>query len=106
MTKVKSYSVPDGWNCLAELLEILPRSMDASKTIKLAVENLLEKVQNKPFISLDNFETEITVPDLPMDLKLWKKLLKDMSIPDVRDLHKLMTKRQSLVDDEIYRRTL
>ncbi len=105
MTNILSMSFPDGWTCLADLLEKMPRSMDRSKTVKLAIEQMLEKVTQTPFLSLDNFSTDKTIPDLPMDKKSWVKLLKGMEVAEVRDLKILMTKRLGLVDDEIYRST-
>ena len=105
MSKVKSFSFPDDWKCLDNLLEKMPRSMDASKTVKLAVEGLLEKVTKKPFVSLDSFSEEVTIPELKLDNKTFSKLLRGMDIVEVRDLQKLITRKQGLVDDEIYRKT-
>jgi len=106
MSKVKSFSFPDEWKCLDNLLDKMPRAMDASKTVKVAVEQMLEKVTNKPFISLDNFEKEdVVIPDLKMEVKTFNKLLKTMDIVEVRNLQKLLNKRKSAVDDEVYRRT-
>lgn len=79
--------------------------MDASKTVKLAVEGLLEKVTKKPFVSLDSFSEEVTIPELKLDNKTFSKLLRGMDIVEVRDLQKLITRKQGLVDDEIYRKT-
>jgi hypothetical protein len=79
--------------------------MDASKTVKLAIEGLLEKVTKKPFVSLDSFSTTETIPELRLDNKVFSKLLKDMDIIEIRNLQKLMTRKQGLVDDEVYKRT-
>ena len=106
MSKIITISYPNDWKCLDNLLDKMPRSMDRSKTIVVAIEQMLEKVTNKPFVSLDNFGTPDTItPDLHMDIKLWNKLLKTMDIVEVRNLQKLMTKRKGLVDDEVYKRT-
>ena len=106
MSKVKSFSFPDEWKCLDNLLDKMPRAMDASKTVKVAIEQMLEKVTNKPFVSLDSFDTEeIVIPDLKMDIKTFNKLLKTMDIVELRNYQKLLSKRKANVDDEVYRRT-
>jgi hypothetical protein len=106
MSKVKSFSFPDDWKCLDNLLDKMPRAMDASKTVKVAVEQMLEKVTNKPYVSLDSFGTKDTVvPDLHMDVKTFSKLLKSMDIVEVRNLQKLLGKKKTSVDDEVYKRT-
>ena len=63
MTNIHSFSFPEQWKCLTELMDKMPRSMDRSKTVKLAIEQMLEKVTKTPFLSLDNFATEITTPE-------------------------------------------
>lgn len=105
MSKVKSFSFPDDWKCLDNLLEKMPRSMDASKTVKVAIEKMLESISKKPFISLDNFADEKVTPELLMDRKTWNNLLKNMDVPEIKELKQLMTKRMSLIDDEIFKRT-
>lgn len=106
MSKVRTFSAPDDWKCLDNLLEKLPRSVDISGAVRMSVESFYKTVESKPTVTLDTFKTETTIPELNIDPKTWKKLLKDMSIEDIRELQTLMNKRKSLVDDEIYRRTL
>lgn len=106
MSKIRTFSSDEGWNCLDRLLEKLPRSIDTSGAIRLSIEKFLETLEKKPFVSLDNFKTETTTPDLNSDNKIWKELTKKMEVVELRDLQKLITRKKSIVDDEIYRRTL
>ena len=105
MTNSASFSFPDNWNCLTDLMDKMPRSMDKSKTVKLAIEQMLESVTKTPFLSLDSFATKVTTPELTMTRIVFDKILRGMDIADIRDFKKLMVKRMGTVDDEIYKRT-
>jgi hypothetical protein len=106
MRKIISFSVPCEWNCLDKLLEKLPRAINTSKAVQLSVEDMLKNVDKNTFVSLDSFKTETTTPGLEATPKIWSNILKEMDATDIRNLQKLIKKRASLVEDELYRRTL
>lgn len=105
MSKVRTFSSPDEWNCLDKLLEKLPRSVDVSGAVRLSVENFLKTIETKPSVSLDTFADESVTPDLKSEPKIWTNLSKKMDTTELRDLQKLIKKRLAIVEDEIYRRT-
>ena len=71
MSKVRSFSSPDDWKCLDNLLEKLPRAINPSGAIRLAVEEYAKKLDKTPYVSLDEFSTKSTVPRLDLQKKDW-----------------------------------
>ena len=88
MTKVLSFSFPDNWTCLDELLNKLPRSIKASHAVKLAIEEKNTRTQ-KNIITLNDFQTEITIPRLDTEHKIWKTYMKSMEAEELRKLQKV-----------------
>jgi hypothetical protein len=106
MTRIKSFSIPDNWTGLSDLLATMPREMGTSKTIKYAVDLALEKVTSKPRVSLDNFgEANIVTPDLKMTKKVFQDLVNTLDIMELRNLQSKLSNRKHYIDDVIYRRT-
>jgi len=106
MTRISSFSMPDNWTGLSELLQHMPREMGTSKTIKYAIDLALEKVTSKPRVSLDNFgEANIVTPDLKMSKKTFTDLINSMGTVDLRALQQLVDSRKYQIDDAVLRRT-
>lgn len=104
MSKIHSFSTTDDWKCLENLLNKMPR-ISASKIIKVAIEEKLERVIKNP-ISLDDFKEETTVPRLDADSKTWNHLMKPMTNEDLRKLQRQIQTKLNIVSDEIYKRTV
>jgi hypothetical protein len=106
MTRIKSFSIPDNWTGLSDLLATMPREMGTSKTIKYAVDLALEKVTSKPRVSLDNFgEANIVTPDLRMTKKIFQDLVNTMNIVELRELQSKLSNRKAYIDELVYRKT-
>ena len=90
MSKIMSFSFPENWNCLDSVLEKLPRSVNQSGAVRLAVEDYQKKLDQTPYLSLDEFSENKVVPRLDLPRKQWDVLFKGMN----------------LVKTEIFERTL
>ena len=44
MSKIMSFSFPENWNCLDSVLEKLPRNINPSGAVRMAVEELQKKL--------------------------------------------------------------
>jgi hypothetical protein len=102
----RSFSHPAEWKCLDDLISGYPVAVQrsiSSKIIRDAIEQFAKVKKSKQLSNLDDYDD---APRLTLEAKEWKKMLKVMNTPDVRDLLKLMKNRKSLVDEEIYRRAL
>lgn len=104
MSKSTAFSHDDDWNCLNELLTKLPRSISKSKAVVMAVEELNKQITRKSSLSLDDFKEKDTLPRLEAEQKVWKKLIKDKSTSELKELVRLCSSRKSLVEEELYRR--
>lgn len=105
MSNIRTFSAPQEWKCLDNLLEKLPRTIDRSKAVRMAIEEKLQRVIKNP-ISLDDFRNEIPVPRLDVDSKTWNNLMKPMDNAELRKLQKQIQTKLNIVNDEIYRRTI
>jgi hypothetical protein len=102
----RSFSHPVDWECLDNLISKYPVAVQrsiSSKIIRDAIEQFAKIKESKQESNLDDYGG---APRLDLEPKEWKKMLKEMNTPEVRELQTLMKKRKSLVDDEIFRRTL
>ena len=106
MSKVRTFSTPDNWDCLDKVLEKLPRAIDTSGAIRMAVEGLREKLDTTPYVSLDEFSQQTVIPRLDLDKKTWLALFKDMNTTELRDLEKKIQQKLNLVKTEAFERTL
>lgn len=104
MSKAITFSHPEGWNCLHDMMEKLPRAVSQSRAIVLAIEEKNKRMVVKSNLSLDEFKDDIIAPDLTMNKKAWVGILKTMSIEEIRELDSLIEKRAILVDEEIKKR--
>jgi len=59
MSKIRSFSSPNDWNNIEQLLEKLPRTIDLSSAVRMSVDKFLESVSKTPFVSMDNFVSPI-----------------------------------------------
>jgi|TARA_R110002073_G_scaffold103705_2_gene234991 hypothetical protein len=106
MSKVRSFSSPDDWKCLDNLLEKLPRAINPSGAIRLAVEEYAKKLDKTPYVSLDEFSTKSTVPRLDLQKKDWLELFKGMNTTELRELETKIQSKLNLVKTEVFERTL
>tara|TARA_R110002051_G_scaffold70342_1_gene126430 strand:+ start:3025 stop:3345 length:321 start_codon:yes stop_codon:yes gene_type:complete len=106
MSKVRSFSSPDDWKCLDNLLEKLPRAINPSGAIRLAVEEYAKKLDKTPYVSLDEFSTKSTVPRLDLQKKDWLNLFKGMNTTELRELETKIQSKLNLVKTEVFERTL
>ena len=104
MSKSTAFSHDDDWKCLDELLTKLPRSISKSKAVVMAVEELNKIMARKSSLSLEDFTEENSIPSLEAEQKLWKKILKDKSAKELKELVRLCSSRKSLIEAELYRR--
>jgi hypothetical protein len=101
----RSFSHDKDWNCYDDLIKEYPVAIQrsiGSKIIREAIELFAKTKKSKSLVTMDDYGN---APRLDLEQKEWKKILKAMSITDVRDLQKLLGKRKGLVDDEVYKRT-
>ena len=101
-----SFSFPENWNCLGKLLEKLPRSVNQSTAVRLAVEDFYNKQDQKPYLSLDEFSENKVVPRLDLPKKQWNVLFKGMNTTELRELETNIQSKLNLVKTEIFERTL
>ncbi len=106
MSKIKSFSFPDDWNCLDNVLEKLPRNINPSGAIRLAVEEYAKKLEKTPYVSLDEFSEKTTTPRLDLQKKDWLELFKGMNTTELRKLEAKIQSKLNLVKTEIFERTL
>ena len=99
-----SFTFPKEWNCFEELCSKYPRNINASKIFRLTVEAQLEAKNRKSNQSIVDFADKYSF-DLESDVKVWKAAIKSMDVVEVRELQKLLKKREGLVGDEVYKRT-
>lgn len=102
----RSFSHPVDWKCLDDLVSTYPTAVQRSiqsKIIREAVESYAKQKASKQTSNLDDYGK---APRLDLEQKEWKKMLKQMSTTEIKELLDLIKKRKSLVDDEIYRRVL
>jgi len=106
MSKVRSFSFPDDWNCLDNVLEKLPRNINPSGAVRMAVEELQKKLDATPYVSLDDFAAKSTVPRLDLQKKDWLELFKGMNTTELRELETKIQSKLNLVKTEVFERTL
>jgi len=106
MSKIRSFSSPDDWKCLDNLLEKLPRAINPSGAIRLAVEEYAKKLDKTPYVSLDEFSTKSTIPRLDLHKKDWLNLFKGMNTTELRELETKIQSKLNLVKTEVFERTL
>ena len=106
MSKVRSFSFPDEWNCLDNVLEKLPRNINPSGAVRMAVEELQKKLDTTPYVSLYEFAAKSTVPRLDLQKKDWLELFKGMNTTELRELETKIQSKLNLVKTEIFERTL
>jgi hypothetical protein len=106
MSKVRSFSSPDDWKCLDNLLEKLPRAINPSSAIRLAVEEYAKKLDKTPYVSLDEFSDDKIVPRLDLPKKQWSILFKGMNTTELRELEAKIQSKLNLVKTEVFERTL
>tara|TARA_R100001377_G_scaffold77928_1_gene55448 strand:- start:1221 stop:1541 length:321 start_codon:yes stop_codon:yes gene_type:complete len=106
MSKIRSFSSPDDWKCLDNLLEKLPRAINPSGAIRLAVEEYAKKLDKTPYVSLDEFSTKSTIPRLDLQKKDWLNLFKGMNTTELRELETKIQSKLNLVKTEVFERTL
>ena len=106
MSKIRSFSFPDDWKCLDNVLEKLPRTVNPSGAIRMAVEELQKKLSVTPYISLDEFSTKSTIPRLDLQKKDWLNLFKGMNTTELRELETKIQSKLNLVKTEVFERTL
>lgn len=70
----------------------------------MAVEELNKIMARKSSLSLEDFTEENSIPRLEAEQKLWKKILKDKSAKELKELVRLCSSRKSLIEEELYRR--
>lgn len=99
-----TFSHPKDWNYLKELCLTYPRHIAESKIIRFAVEHHLEFLKKKSNQTITDFADKYPF-GLDSDIKLWKTTIKEMDAAGLRDLQKLLKKREGLVSDEVYKRT-
>jgi len=98
------FTYPDDWKCFEELCSKYPRNIGKSKIFRMTVEDQLKLKNKKSNQSITDFADKYAF-DLESDVKLWKESMKGMSIDEVRELHKLLRKREGLIGDELVKRT-
>jgi len=106
MAKINSFSFPNNWNCLDNVLEKLPRTINASGAVRLAVEEYAKKLEQTPYVSLDEFSAEKIIPRLDLPRDQWVNLFKGMNTTELRDLESNIQSKLNLVKTEIFERTL
>jgi|TARA_B110000285_G_scaffold66867_1_gene76768 hypothetical protein len=106
MSKIMSFSFPENWNCLDSVLEKLPRSVNQSGAVRLAVEDYQKKLDQTPYLSLDEFSENKVVPRLDLPRKQWDVLFKGMNTTELRELETSIQSKLNLVKTEIFERTL
>lgn len=99
-----TFSHPKDWTCLDELSSKYPRHVGVSKIIRIAIEEQNTKLNKKSNQSIEDFADKYAF-DLESDVKIWKTAIKAMDVVEVRELQKLLKKREGLVGDEVYKRT-
>lgn len=102
----RSFSHDKDWTCYDDLIKEYPIAIQrsvGSKIIREAIELFAKSRKSKQLVNMEDF---VGAPRLDLEQKEWKNMLKNMNIQEVRELQTLMQKKKSLVDDEIYRRTL
>lgn len=100
-----SFTYPQDWKCFDKLCEMYPRNVGASKIFRITVEEALKLKEKKSNQSIEDFADKWAF-GLESDIKVWKQSLKAMKPEEIRELHKLLKKREGLVGDELYKRTL
>ena len=106
MSKIRTFSSPNDWNCLDNLLEKLPRTIDVSGAVRLAIEDYAKKIETTPYVSLDEFAEKTTIPRLDLQKKDWLNLFKGMNTTELRELETKIQLKMNLVKTEIFERTL
>lgn len=108
MNVPRSFSHPVEWDCLDKLVQSYPfhvQNKIRSKIIIDAVELYSKHKLQHHSTSLDDFDDKLT-PNLNWDLKTWKGNLKELDTDALKQWQKLIKKRLSLVEEELFRRTL
>ena len=98
------FTYPKDWNCLEQLCSKYPRHIGVSKIIRIAVEEYNKILSKKTNQLIEDFADKYAF-NLESDIKVWKAAIKAMDAVDVRELQKLLKKREGLVGDELYKRT-
>jgi hypothetical protein len=106
MSKIKSFSFPNNWNCLDSVLEKLPRTINGSGAVRLAVEEYAKKLEQTPYVSLDEFSDDKIIPRLDLPRDQWNNLFKAMNTTELRELESNIQSKLNLVKTEIFERTL
>tara|TARA_R110002074_G_scaffold114374_2_gene244442 strand:+ start:172 stop:492 length:321 start_codon:yes stop_codon:yes gene_type:complete len=106
MSKIMSFSFPENWNCLDNVLEKLPRSFNRSTAARLAFENYEKSLTKTPYLSLDEFSENKVVPRLDLPRKQWDVLFKGMNTTELREFETSIQSKLNLVKTEIFERTL
>jgi|TARA_B110000438_G_scaffold148064_1_gene142617 hypothetical protein len=106
MSKIRTFSSPNEWNCLDKLLEKLPRTIDASGAVRLAVEDYTKKLEQTPYVSLDEFSDHKVIPRLDLSNNDWVNLFKGMNTTELTTLESMIQTKLNLVKTEKFERTL
>lgn len=100
-----SFTYPENWNCFQKLCDTYPRTMGMSKIFRITVEEALANKMRKSNQSIEDFAEKYAF-NLESDISVWKSAVKAMKPDEIRELAKLLKKRESLVSEELFKRTL
>ena len=99
-----SFTYPSNWECFNKLCDLYPRNVGKSKIFRITVEEALANKKKNGSQSITDFADKYAF-GLDSDVKLWKTSIKEMDAVELRELQKLLKKREGLVGDELYKRT-